>query len=159
MKFIDKLTNMLMSRNDDEYEEDEFEEEEEMEEIRETRQVVNGPAVSYSSSKPAATSNVVSFSRPKLTVHETRVRELSVQIFSPVRFDQAAKIADTLIANRAAIVNYDKVEQIEQRRICDFLNGVCYVVDGEPHRINEQMVIYVPSGVDVSKAKSFSLHK
>ena len=45
----------------------------------------------------------------------------------------------------------------EQRRICDFVNGVCYVLDGCAKRISEQIVLYVPEGVDVDEAMSVAL--
>ena len=61
--------------------------------------------------------------------------------------------ADDLLANRAAVVNYERVDLPEQRRICDFINGVSYVLDCEARRISDIMVLYVPSGVDVSTAK------
>ena len=67
--------------------------------------------------------------------------------------DQVARIADDLLANRAAVVNYERVDLPEQRRICDFINGVSYVLDCEARRISDIMVLYVPSGVDVSSAK------
>ena len=76
-----------------------------------------------------------------------------MEIHVPSNFDQVARIADDLLANRAAIVNFERVDVPEQRRICDFINGVSYVLDCEARRISPIMVLYVPSGVDVSTAK------
>ena len=42
----------------------------------------------------------------------------------------------------------------EQRRICDFLNGVCYVQDGDVRRITATMVLYVPDCVEINEVKS-----
>lgn len=92
--------------------------------------------------------------RPKLTVHTTKKLELKVQIYAPANFDQVTAIADDLKAGKACVVNYEKVECKEQRRICDFVNGVCYVLDGCAKRISGQIVLYVPEGVDVSVAAS-----
>ncbi len=156
----DKKDNMeeklkKYANNKDSGEEEEYEDEIEEEIIVEKKQVVNGPVMAYS--KPVATQ--ASYSRPKLTVHETKVRELTIQIHTPHHFDDAAKIADVLMSQQAALVNYEKVEPFEQRRICDFLNGVCYIMDGEPRRISDLMVVYVPSGVEVTKAGSLPLYR
>ena len=80
---------------------------------------------------------------PQLTVHTTKIPELRVQIYVPENFDQVTDIADNLKAGNAAE---------EQRRICDFVNGACYIVNGCAKRISEQIVLYAPEGVDVAEA-------
>lgn len=91
--------------------------------------------------------------RPHLTVHTTKAARLQVQIYTPINFDQVTMIADDLQDKKAVVVNYSKVEEADQRRICDFVNGVCYVSDGCAKRISNQIVLYVPSGVDVSEVE------
>lgn len=81
-------------------------------------------------------------------------KEMKIQIYVPQNFDSVSEIADALKSKRSAIVNYERVELSEQRRICDFLNGVCYVQDGEVRRITATMVLYVPDGVEISEVKS-----
>ena len=81
-------------------------------------------------------------------------KEMKIQIYTPQNFDSVSEIADALKSKRSAIVNYERVELSEQRRICDFLNGVCYVQDGEVRRITATMVLYVPDGVEISEVKS-----
>lgn len=95
--------------------------------------------------------------RPKFKVHTNNVPKLKVKIYAPRNFDQVAAIADDLRAGRACVVNYERVENSEQRRICDFVNGTCYVLDGCARRISDQIVLYVPRGVDVSEAMSVVL--
>ena len=82
-----------------------------------------------------------------------------MQIYVPTKFDQVADIADDLKAKHAAIVNYERVDAAEQRRICDFINGVCYVEDGEARRISDTMVLYVPSGVSVAEVSPVGFEK
>ena len=53
--------------------------------------------------------------------------------------------------NEAVIVNYEKVDGDEQRRLCDFINGVCYVLNGAVKRISAEMVLYVPENVDIAQ--------
>lgn len=94
---------------------------------------------------------------PQLTVHTTKIPELRVQIYVPENFDQVTDIADNLKAGKAAVVNYERVAAEEQRRICDFVNGACYIVNGCAKRISEQIVLYAPEGVDVAEAMPAAL--
>lgn len=94
---------------------------------------------------------------PQLTVHTTKIPELRVQIYVPENFDQVTDIADNLKSGKAVVVNYERVAVEEQRRICDFVNGACYVVNGCAKRISEQIVLYAPEGVDVAEAMPAAL--
>ena len=114
---------------------------------------VQRPEPEMSSSYHAKTKTL----RPQLTVHTTKVPELRVQIYVPENFDQVTDIADDLKAGKAAVVNYERVAAEEQRRICDFVNGACYIVDGCAKRISEQIVLYAPEGVDVAEAMPAAL--
>ena len=166
MGLVDKFKELIDLGEDDEFEEDEFEEEAAEEEgLTETRKTVVGAvpfvaSAAAAKSSPTKTSSVVSplektvaSQRPKLTVHTTKVPELAMEIHVPSNFDQGARIADDLLMNRAAIVNFERVDGPEQRRICDFINGVSYVLDCEARRITDTMILYVPSEVDVATAK------
>ena len=90
---------------------------------------------------------------PKLTVHTTKQLKLNIGVYAPRDFDQVSQIARDIRSGKAAIVNYEQLEAEEQRRICDFLNGTCYVLDGCPRRVSQSMVLYVPDGVDVEDAE------
>ena len=75
-----------------------------------------------------------------------------MEIHVPSNFEQVARIADDLLANRATIVNFERVETKEQQRIFDFINGVSYVLDCAARRVSPVMMLYVPNGVDVATA-------
>ena len=96
-------------------------------------------------------------SQPQLTVHTTKQPQLKMQIYAPRNFEQVTAIADDLKAGKACVVNYEQIEAMEQRRICDFVNGVCYVLDGSAKRISNQIMLYVPNGVDVTEAMTMAL--
>ena len=167
MGLVDKFKALIDLGEEDDFEEDEFDEEEleeEEEGLTETHKAAVG-SVPFAStaatakSSPAKSSVVSSLDktassqRPKLTVHTTKVPELAMEIHVPSNFDQVARIADDLLMSRAAIVNFERVDGPEQRRICDFINGVSYILDCEARRITDAMILYVPSEVDVSTAR------
>lgn len=119
--------------------------------------VSNGGTIHVERPSAAPSYSRQSKSRPQLTVHTMKQPALKVQIYAPRNFDQVTAIADDLKAGKACVVNYEKVETEEQRRICDFVNGVCYVLDGCAKRISAQIVLYVPEGVDVAEAMTVAL--
>ena len=84
--------------------------------------------------------------RPSLTV--VKPHELTVKIYSPENFDQVVGIADDILGKRAAVVNYERVAESDQRKICDFVNGVCYATDGSVNMISDRIFLYMPPGVE-----------
>lgn len=140
MKILEKLTNIVMPI-------DEVMDEEEIEEFSgaESRKVANGLPVDMPS---------VEYSKPKLTVHTTPTADLSIKIYHPHEFGDVRRIADDLKEKKAVIINFDDLQESEQRRICDFANGVCYVMNGQAKRISNSMVLYVPNGVSVAAVSS-----
>ena len=57
------------------------------------------------------------------------------------------------------LINYEKIEQSEQVRICDFMNGACYVLDGSGKKNFCKMVLYVPNGVSIEENYSNKIKK
>ena len=119
----------------------------------EEKKVVGGEPLGVVAPKPAVGTGGFRKSDIRL-VSNNKSLDMKIQIYTPQNFDSVSEIADALKAKRSAIVNYERVELSEQRRICDFLNGVCYVQDGEVRRITATMVLYVPDGVEISEVKS-----
>jgi cell division inhibitor SepF len=87
--------------------------------------------------------------RPKLTVHENP--SLKIKVFKPKSFDEVRHIADCLKNKQAVIINYEAIELHEQLRISDFMNGACYVLNGNAQMITKYSVLYVPQNVSISK--------
>ncbi|MDL2280579.1 cell division protein SepF [Selenomonadales bacterium OttesenSCG-928-I06] len=78
---------------------------------------------------------------PALKIMVERVRE----------FDDVKKCADYLNSNYLLIIDYSEVDMGTQRRIADFMNGVCYLLEGTVQRIAELTVVYAYKGVEFDK--------
>ena len=144
------------------------EEEEYEEELQETsarteraavseRRIANGGMVSFSA--PAYGSSFSTARTPStgeggtpLTVHTTKVAELKVRIHRPRRYDDAGPAVVQLKQGIAVAVNFDCLNDAERRRVCDFLNGACYVLHGTARVVSSTIILYAPKGVDVSEA-------
>ena len=186
MDFLKRVTDFLMPVEEEEVVKTESARNEEQEEADERvmsaesyeeRRVSNGASISYASAEPPMYSStselrrsrhtttvhaprtrvVAQQERPKLTVHTTQIPSLNVKIYVPRSFDQVQEIADDLKACGAVLVNYERVELEEQRRLCDFINGVCYIMNGEVKRVSTAMVLYAPDGVNVYEAEPIPL--
>ena len=114
----------------------------------EVRRVANGAPISITDPRPV-------FSRPDLTVHTnpafvpSAAPEMKVGIFAPIKFEDAAAVADAVKDKRAVIVNFERTDPREQQRIFDFLNGACYVLGGTVTLIAAGLILYSPSFVKV----------
>ncbi|MDF2858748.1 MAG: sepF 1 [Neobacillus sp.] len=126
---LDKLTNVLMPEEEEE--------------------VKRAEPVKRASERTGSFESQDKMERPVLTVHTNP--DLKIKVFVPMTFDQANLIADCLKNRESVVVNYEQVDDKEQRRLCDFLNGVCYVLNGGVQRITNVSVLYVPDNVEISK--------
>jgi len=166
MDLLTKLTNFIMPPVEDEFEEEEEEAKvaakpaQRSAEVVEQK-VVNGAPVEYAASDyevPAYRKEPeVKSSRPQLTVHTTKQASLKIKVYEPDSFEQVTRITDDLKDKKAVVVNFEKVDAVLQRRVCDFVNGACYVLDGDARRITGNIVLYVPEGVDLSDDVAMSL--
>lgn len=103
------------------------------------RAVAGGGGYSY---KNATTS------RPNLTL--IKPPEFVMKVYQPSDYNNINSIAKDILEHKVAVVNYEYVHAEEQRRICDYIDGVCYAVDGTVTKISEKIVLYVPAGISTS---------
>lgn len=122
------------------------------------RRVANGGTVSYGASSygagtsSAAHATSTGDSGTQFTVHTTKVAELKVRIHRPRRYDDAGPAVIQLKQGIAIAVNFDCMNEPERRRVCDFLNGACYVLHGSARVVASTIILYAPKGVDVTEA-------
>ena len=86
-----------------------------------------------------------------LYVHTNQSAALKVLIVSPAKLDDMHMYADHLKANITVVINLTSIEMDMQNTIKDFMNGVCYVLDGNVQRIADSIFIYTPFNVDIDK--------
>ncbi len=69
---------------------------------------------------------------------------LNAQVFEDAKF-----AADGLKSGEHQIVNLERATPQMAERIIDFLNGVCYALDGTVERVGEKVYMFVPANVTV----------
>ena len=72
-----------------------------------------------------------------------------IMLFEPRVFSDAKQIASRLLDGQAAIINFERMDDQQSRRIVDFLSGVTYAINGDIKRIGEQIFLCTPSEFSV----------
>ncbi len=77
-----------------------------------------------------------------------------VRAFQPISFgSEISAVADELNSKNIVILNLEKTDKAESRRILDFLSGVAYANDGKIKRVSTSTYIITPYNVEYSGAE------
>jgi cell division inhibitor SepF len=93
-------------------------------------------------SKPSNKQNVVSLQSVK--------KSSKVVLFEPRVYAEAQEIADHLKSRRAVVVNLQRIQHDQAKRIVDFLSGTVYAIGGDIQRVGTDIFLCTPDNVDVS---------
>ena len=83
-----------------------------------------------------------------LRLQTARSGRVAVRLNAQV-FEDAKLAADGLKSGEHQIVNLERATPQMGERIIDFLNGVCYALDGTVERVGEKVYMFVPANVQV----------
>jgi cell division inhibitor SepF len=73
-----------------------------------------------------------------------------VMMTEPRVYAEAQEIADHLKAKKAVIVNLQRIQTDQARRIVDFLGGTVYAIGGEIQQIGEKIFFCAPENVEIA---------
>ncbi|WP_338753920.1 cell division protein SepF [Bacillus sp. FJAT-52991] len=73
-----------------------------------------------------------------------------VILFEPRVFAEAQEIADHLKNRKAVIVNLQRIQHDQAKRIVDFLSGTVYAISGEIQQLGPKIFLCTPDNVEVS---------
>ena len=68
---------------------------------------------------------------------------------SPVVFNDAKDIAEFLRRKNPVVINLEKADRADTRRIVDFLSGVVYAIEGNIQKISNDIFLVTPYNVSV----------
>ena len=75
---------------------------------------------------------------------------LEVCVIKPVTIDEARGVTETLLQNRAVVLNLEGLDVDIAQRIIDFTSGSCYAINGNLQRISNYIFIITPQSVEIS---------
>lgn len=84
--------------------------------------------------------------KSQLHVHQSSTMKLLV--ISPHSLDKACQYADSLRSGMTLIVEYSALDKQSQQTMDDFLNGVCYIIQGSTQVLGTDVMMYMPPNVE-----------
>ena len=122
---------------EDEYEDfDDFDEEMVEDEEEENKTSL------FEKAKSARTSEVVN----KLNAN----KDSNLVLFEPRSYSETQDIALYLKQKKAAVVNLNRLQKEQSKRVIDFLSGVIYAIDGDIQQIGPKIFLCTPKNIAVS---------
>ncbi|MYL70888.1 DUF552 domain-containing protein [Halobacillus litoralis] len=68
----------------------------------------------------------------------------------PSSYNEAQDIADQLVNRRAVVINLQRVDHHQAKRIVDFLSGTVYAIGGDIQKLGTQTFLCTPDNVEIS---------
>lgn len=73
-----------------------------------------------------------------------------VVLCEPRNYHEAQEIADNVVNRRSVVINLERVDHHQAKRIIDFLSGTVYAVNGDIQKLGSQTFLCTPDNVEVS---------
>ena len=75
---------------------------------------------------------------------------MEVVVIKPNNVEDAREITETLLSNRAVVLNLEGLDMELAQRIIDFTSGSTFAIDGNLQKISNYIFIITPPSVDIS---------
>ncbi|MDN7144476.1 cell division protein SepF [Liquorilactobacillus mali] len=72
--------------------------------------------------------------------------EKKIALFEPRVYSDVKAIATRLLSDQAAVVNFQRMDEQQSKRIVDFLTGTIFAINGEIQRVGDQIFLCTPAG-------------
>lgn len=83
-------------------------------------------------------------------IHAAREKEgIRLMLFEPRHYSDAQDIADNLRHRRPVVVNLQRIEKDQAKRIIDFLSGTVYALNGDIQKVGDHIFVCTPDHVDI----------
>ncbi|GAQ18847.1 cell division protein SepF [Oceanobacillus picturae] len=80
-----------------------------------------------------------------------------VVLCEPRTYNEAQEIADNIMNRRAVVINLQRVDHQQAKRIVDFLSGTVYALNGDIQKLGAETFLCTPDNVNVSGTISEAL--
>lgn len=73
-----------------------------------------------------------------------------VILCEPRSYHEAQEIADNLVNRRSVVINLEKIDREQAKRIIDFLSGTVYAIHGNIQKLGTKTFLCTPDNVEIS---------
>ena len=99
--------------------------------------------------RAAATNKITPIKQPSSRRGQNNTG-MEVCVIKPTNVEDAREITETLLANRAVVLNLEGLDNYNAQRIIDFTSGSCFAISGNLQKISHNIFIITPASVDIS---------
>lgn len=83
-----------------------------------------------------------------VSINQTQ-QQGKIIVVEPRVYSEVKEIADLLLANQAVILNFNRIEKNEAKKIVDFLMGTIYAIEGDMQRVGNEIFLCTPKNVEI----------
>lgn len=76
--------------------------------------------------------------------------QIKVVLSEPRSYDETQDIADHIVNRRSVVINLQRVDHEQAKRIVDFLSGTVYAVSGDMQKLGPYTFLCTPDNVEIS---------
>ncbi|PIO86083.1 cell division protein SepF [Pediococcus damnosus] len=73
-----------------------------------------------------------------------------IALFEPRIFSDAKEAAKQLISGQAVILNFERIDDNQTKRIVDFLSGTLFAIDGSIEEVGTQIFLCTPNSFEIN---------
>ncbi len=73
-----------------------------------------------------------------------------ISMFNPVSFEEAIDIVECLRSRAATTISLENMKKLDANRLVDFVAGASAAIDGDFHKLSEQVYFFAPSNIRIS---------
>ena len=82
-----------------------------------------------------------------VNIHTTT--QLKVVVLQPTSYNDSQDIADHLKSKKPVVVNLERLEKEDARKMVDFLSGAVYALDGSMQKVANGILLLAPYNVGI----------
>ncbi|MEW9501381.1 cell division protein SepF [Jeotgalibacillus marinus] len=71
-------------------------------------------------------------------------------LLEPKMYAEAQDVADHLKSHRGVVVNLQRIDKDQAKRVVDFLSGTVYAIGGDIQRVGTDIFLCTPDSIEVS---------
>lgn len=76
--------------------------------------------------------------------------QTKVVLSEPRSYEETQDIADNIVNHRAVVINLQRVDHEQAKRIVDFLSGTVYAVSGDIQKLGPHTFLCTPDNVEIT---------
>lgn len=148
MSIIDKVCGKMGLMDP---EDDKLDFEEERERKRESKPERSEEDAGMSQERNDTSRNIVDFQSAASARDNAAANvKVKVVVIEPKTFDDAQQVANNLREKKPVVINFEKTDAEDAKRIIDFISGTTYALNGEIKKVGHNVFLCAPSNVNVS---------